>query len=446
MMMKKTLFVSLLAFICHMTIHSQEVYVDSNTGSDSNEGTKGAPVFSIHKAAEIIKNQGNGIFSMKINPGIYVLDSSVSVTTDKDMIEKRIVIEASILPDSTSWTPAKMPVIVSIAKKDNNNRVVGFSINEDHVTIRGLKFLGYFYPISIYFPIARLNRVNNDLLVEQCLFSCDFQTTVIQVGVIAHGNEVKVDHCVFYNANNSVVFYYGSQSNIKTGNSMTNCIVYGACESGVWVASPDSNFIYKNNIVSNCNFSWIQNGENHTIYSVDSSIVVNNQHKTGDGNLSPTTIELNENNVIEEGNISLRMLKSVFSALPKDHLHIMLGTLGSDMGAGLFKKKKAPTTVKLSVIPKKSAFLQCKPNPLSRSTNINFYLDKPVFTKLIIYNLSGQVIKTLINGNQKAGHHEITWETGGITNGTYLCKLQTADNQTGFDQQFSEAIKLIIQN
>jgi len=115
--MKKTLFITLLVIICHLTIHAQAVYVDSNTGDDNNEGTKEAPLFSIHKAVEIIKSQNNDIYTIKINPGIYVLDSHVSVATEKEMADKRIVIEASILPDDAEWTPEKMPVITCKAMK-----------------------------------------------------------------------------------------------------------------------------------------------------------------------------------------------------------------------------------------------------------------------------------------------------------------------------------------
>jgi len=38
-------------------VTEQAVYVDSNTGDDNNPGTKEAPVFSINKAAEIIRNR-----------------------------------------------------------------------------------------------------------------------------------------------------------------------------------------------------------------------------------------------------------------------------------------------------------------------------------------------------------------------------------------------------
>ena len=63
--MKKTLFIILLTMTYNLTIQSQAVYVDSNAGDDNNPGTKEAPVFSITKAAEIIRSQGNDIYTMK---------------------------------------------------------------------------------------------------------------------------------------------------------------------------------------------------------------------------------------------------------------------------------------------------------------------------------------------------------------------------------------------
>ena len=69
--------------IYNLTVHSQAVYVDCNTGNDKNPGTKEAPVFSIKKAAEIIGSGDNSIYTMKINPGIYILDSHMSVTSEK---------------------------------------------------------------------------------------------------------------------------------------------------------------------------------------------------------------------------------------------------------------------------------------------------------------------------------------------------------------------------
>ncbi len=347
--MKTTLLISLIVCICDLAVYSQTIYVDCNTGDDKNPGTKEAPVYSIKKAAEIIRSRDNDIYVMKINPGIYILDKHVSVATEKEMTDKRIIIEASILPDDTSWTPEKMPVIKTKSKKGEilakdlwikDNWIVSFFIDESHVTIRGMKFLGHNYPVNLYYPIARFNKEKTDLIVEQCMFLGDLQTSVIQAGIIAHGDAVKVDHCVFYNANNAAIYWQDSGNGIKTGNSMTNCIVYGANISAIWTASPDKDFIYKNNIVTNCNFFWVKEASNTAKYSIDNCVIVNNQHYKGEGYLKPSDFELNETNIIKQGNISLRMIKTVFEPWPVDHLHIIPDTLGYNIGAGIFKSVK----------------------------------------------------------------------------------------------------------
>jgi hypothetical protein len=175
--MKSALTTGLVFFFCQMTLLAQAVYVDGRTGDDKNNGGREAPLFSIQKA--------------------------VSVATRKAMADRRIVIEASILPDDASWTPDKMPVIANRSGKreipDNFNFVVSFVINESRVTHQGIQFHGCFYPHTRYFPIARFDRTKTDLRVEQCLFVGDANISQIRVGVIAHGNEVIIDHCLIVN-------------------------------------------------------------------------------------------------------------------------------------------------------------------------------------------------------------------------------------------------------
>ncbi|MFC1653159.1 hypothetical protein ACFL3F_05520 [Planctomycetota bacterium] len=354
--LKNTLIVSLAVCLCGLATHSQPVYaqavyVDSNTGDDNNEGTEASPVLSIHKAMKIIENRDNDAYVMKINPGLYIFDRHVAVSTEKDLTDKRIVIEAAILPDDTSWTPEKMPIIVTksqkgeILEKDlpiKDNWIVSFYINDSHVTMRGLKFLGYHYPSKIYYPIARFNRETTDLLVEQCMFVGDSQSAAIQVGIIAHGNGISVNHCVFYNVNNTVVFWKAPEEASKVGNSITNSIIFGSSCSGVWTAWPDTNFVFKNNIVSNCKYAWINEKGNAATYSIDDCIIVNNEHVQGvgtAGGVRPTAFETTESNIIKEGEISLRMIESVFKPIPKDHLHVLPNSLGHDIAAGLFKHK-----------------------------------------------------------------------------------------------------------
>ncbi|HZL11646.1 MAG TPA: hypothetical protein VFC65_16805 [Prolixibacteraceae bacterium] len=338
--MKKTLLNLLTSVLC-LTIQAQAVYVDSNIGDDKNPGSKEAPVFSIIKAAEIIRSADNDIYVIKINPGIYVLDKHVSVATEKARANKRIVIEASILPDDTLWTPEKMPILVNTSKKgeipgEEYDYVISFLINESHVTIRGIKFHGYFYPNTRYFPIARFNKTKTDLIVEQCMFIADKDASHIQVGIIAHGNEIKVDHCIFYKAKNSVVFWMDAGDEFKHGNSLTNSIIYGAFQSAVWTVWPDKDLKFENNIVSNCKHVWVKNSFNSSEYSINNCVTVNNQYYQG---VLPGTFVMNESNITKEGEVSLRMMEAnTDAALPMDYLHIIPNTLGYNLGAGLFKK------------------------------------------------------------------------------------------------------------
>ncbi len=441
--MKKRLFLSFLVCICVFTVYPQAVYVDSENGDDSNPGTEAAPFHSIHKALEIIKSDANSIYTVKINSGVYILDSVLSISTDKDMTGRRIVFEANTLPDDPSWTPEGMPVIISNSRKgevpgEYYHYVVGFLIDESHISIRGLKFLGYFYPNARYFPIARFNKARTDLLVEQCMFVGDVDASHIQVGVIAHGDSVRVDHCVFYNARNSVVFWEIAAGSSKTGNSLTNSIIFGASQSGIWTSETDADFKFKNNIVSDCKYAWIKNGDNSTMYSLDTCVIVNNQYYQGVSYLAgvvPEAFTVIENDVIKTGNISLRQKPdNVDDPLPIDYLHILPDSLGYDLNAGLFK---GVAGLNEKVNPGKHVLFQNFPNPYDSAITIKYNLPNSNHVTLKIYNVAGQELATLVDKFQKAGEHEVEWKPKETASGIYFCRLQAGN--------LSDTIKLVLQ-
>lgn len=70
------------------------------------------------------------------------------------------------------------------------------------------------------------------------------------------------------------------------------------------------------------------------------------------------------------------------------------------------------------------------PNPFNPHTLISFYLPEGAATALKIYNLKGQLIKTLIDGKLTAGEHSFDWdgqnaEEKPVSTGIYLYRLQT---------------------
>lgn len=61
-------------------------------------------------------------------------------------------------------------------------------------------------------------------------------------------------------------------------------------------------------------------------------------------------------------------------------------------------------------------------NP-SVSPLIEYTVDRDSWISLSIYNLSGRLEKTLVNGYNKKGIHRIHWRTSGVPSGIYFCKF-----------------------
>ncbi len=85
---------------------------------------------------------------------------------------------------------------------------------------------------------------------------------------------------------------------------------------------------------------------------------------------------------------------------------------------------KDPTSVKeIGGVPLVYALNQNYPNPFNPSTTIRFEIPKQSNVELKVYNLLGQVVATLVNGNMKAGRHEATFDATKLSSGVYFYKL-----------------------
>ncbi|MFC2150641.1 C25 family cysteine peptidase [Calditrichota bacterium] len=63
------------------------------------------------------------------------------------------------------------------------------------------------------------------------------------------------------------------------------------------------------------------------------------------------------------------------------------------------------------------------PSPFNSVTSITFGIDKPEFTKLVIYDLTGREMTQLYQGTPKVGYHKLVWNAGSVPSGLYLVKL-----------------------
>ena len=64
------------------------------------------------------------------------------------------------------------------------------------------------------------------------------------------------------------------------------------------------------------------------------------------------------------------------------------------------------------------------PNPFNPSTQIRFDLPVGGRVQLAVYNLRGELVRTLVTGELSAGTHDFTFDATGLATGVYLYRLQ----------------------
>jgi hypothetical protein len=77
-------------------------------------------------------------------------------------------------------------------------------------------------------------------------------------------------------------------------------------------------------------------------------------------------------------------------------------------------------------VPATLALEQNFPNPFNPSTEIRFHLPQGGQVSLIVYNMLGQEVATLVNGVKTAGSYSVSFDAGDLSSGMYLYRLQAA--------------------
>lgn len=75
------------------------------------------------------------------------------------------------------------------------------------------------------------------------------------------------------------------------------------------------------------------------------------------------------------------------------------------------------------VIPDHYTLSQNYPNPFNPTTKIDFSIPVSGLVTLKVYNILGQEVATLMNGEMKAGNYRVDFNTDNLSSGTYFYKL-----------------------
>lgn len=338
---------------------AKEFYISDSNGSDQNPGTKERPLKTLNRAADLVNQiNGKGAITIYLIEGIYGLDATATFHPVNWHLtkEERLTIRAEVLPDDVSWDPGRMPVIVSTMPLDfkpNGNAdplggtSYGIQIETDHVTIQGLRVLGtpvHERPknglVRRNYPIVREGRNLDDLRITQCLFMGDQHVIPNHVAILASGQGVVVDHCVFYQCKDAIVLWHSDEP-------ARNCEVhhnlfidnYGA---NVWSWSAAEDLKYYNNVVTNTNVLWILNRDEKTSFTLSNSIIVGYNELVNKGGgpaglgekADPSKLKFGKDVILKkEGNLKIEE-----NPTKRNYLHIVSGTPGEELKAGLFNQ------------------------------------------------------------------------------------------------------------
>jgi hypothetical protein len=73
------------------------------------------------------------------------------------------------------------------------------------------------------------------------------------------------------------------------------------------------------------------------------------------------------------------------------------------------------------------ALCQNYPNPFNPNTTIKFELSQKSQVSLKVFNALGQLVTTLVNGEQEAGYHEVKFNGSNLASGVYFYRIQAGD-------------------
>ena len=126
---------------------------------------------------------------------------------------------------------------------------------------------------------------------------------------------------------------------------------------------------------------------------------------------------------------------TLYSAFYIDTLSVASGSVQIQLSENpVFVEELSTTSIEEGTIIAGAQLHQNSPNPFNSMTTISFTTEESIGnTELVIYNISGRMVKTLVNSTLPAGEHNASWDGTDESNqpvgsGVYFCQLRSGSS------------------
>ena len=93
-------------------------------------------------------------------------------------------------------------------------------------------------------------------------------------------------------------------------------------------------------------------------------------------------------------------------------------------------------------IPMSFSLDQNFPNPFNPTTTLRFGLPRRSKVKLQVFNVLGQLVKVIVNGEMNAGFYEKQWNAS-VASGIYFCRMEAVSVENP-ESRFVDSKKMIL--
>ncbi|MBI9070073.1 MAG: Ig-like domain-containing protein [Melioribacteraceae bacterium] len=147
-------------------------------------------------------------------------------------------------------------------------------------------------------------------------------------------------------------------------------------------------------------------------------------------------------NAYSDGRISFTPSNSLdegktYSIILKDGITDTYGNSFGDSVKIVFTTESITGTEEDNSLINKFYLEQNYPNPFNPTTVISYQLPSNSFVSLAVFDILGNKIATLVNGNKASGKHKVSWDASGLSSGIYIYQLSSG--------AFLETKKMILQ-